>query len=127
MNLRGISDVDDATGIVEVEVYMKTAYKLVLLSFTVCVLLIGPVHAQVDDSEASQDEQRTHSLAGIPALVLAAAQAQGPDVFFNSAVSYLQDDFRVYRVSGRLYRQLWYVYVREDGKWLRTQKDNQDD
>ena len=90
----------------------------------------GAVLAQEESEEAltfADEEVRTHAVDALPDVVLGRARAAAPDVFFQSAESYWEDDFRVYRLSGRLFREVWNVYVREDGKLLRTESDNQDD
>ncbi|MEM8492869.1 MAG: hypothetical protein AAF756_18800 [Pseudomonadota bacterium] len=55
------------------------------------------------------------------------AQATAPDVFFQSAQRFWKDDFLVYRVEGRLYREVWHLHIRQDGTLLRTETDFQDD
>jgi hypothetical protein len=95
------------------------------------LLILAPaLYAQdgADDVATGTDEEYQQLTANaLPPLILNAARAAAPDVFFDSAESYLQDDFRVYRVSGRLFREVWHVYVREDGKVLRAKSDIQDD
>lgn len=97
-----------------------------------CVLLALPVlsFGQADDDDGgpdrSGDERVTMAVAQVPPEVMVVARNAGPDVFFDSAMSYWEDDFRVYRVSGRLFREVWNVYVRSDGVLLRTESDTQD-
>jgi hypothetical protein len=92
-----------------------------------CFLLMSPLYAQDDAPGFSQEERATLAIVDVPQHVLATARLEGPDVFFDGAESYWVDDFRVYRLSGRLFREVWHVHVREDGKLLRTERDNQDD
>ena len=109
------------------EVYMKVSCYFVARCFMLCLLLVNPLCAQDGEQGFSKEERVTHAITDVPPQVLATARAEGPDVFFNEAESYWVDDFRVYRVSGRLFREVWHVHVREDGKLLRTERDNQDD
>lgn len=79
-----------------------------------------------EGAEPSGEERRVLAIAEVPVNIMAVARRAAPDVFFNGAESYWQKDFRVYQLSGRLFREVWNVYVREDGKLLRTESDNQD-
>lgn len=74
-----------------------------------------------------QEDHRVLALEQVPANVMNTAKQAAPDVFFTSAESALKDDFVVYRISGRLFTEVWHVHVREDGRLLRTESDNQDD
>lgn len=91
--------------------------------------LLTPLAAQAQDELTlmSEEDRQVLTLDAVPAQVMASARAAAPDVFFNSAETYWQDDFHVYTLSGRLFREVWRVHVREDGKVLRTESDNQDD
>ena len=97
-----------------------------------CVLLAFPIlsFGQADDDDGgpdrSGDDRVAMAVSQVPPEVMAVARNAGPDVFFDSAMSYWEDDFRVYRVSGRLFREVWNVYVRSDGVLLRTESDTQD-
>ncbi|MEO0436028.1 MAG: hypothetical protein AAF098_03900 [Pseudomonadota bacterium] len=73
------------------------------------------------------EDRQTLTISQVPGPVMNVARAAAPDVFFNDAMSYIQNDFRVYRVSGRLFREQWHVHVREDGKVLRTESDVRSD
>ena len=107
---------------------MKVSFYFVVRCFMLCLLLDNPLYAQEDGEQGfSKEERATHTISDVPPQVLATARAQGPDVFFNAAESYWVDDFRVYRLSGRLFREVWHVHVREDGELLRTERDNQDE
>ena len=75
----------------------------------------------------SGEDLRDLSIAQVPANIMQVVKRTAPDVYFDSAISYLVKDFRVYRVSGRLFREVWHVHVREDGKLLRTESDNRSD
>lgn len=73
-------------------------------------------------------EHRTSiALSEVPDVVMATARRSAPDVFFNKAERFLAEDVIVYRVSGRLFREVWDVYVRANGTLLRADADNQDD
>lgn len=102
---------------------MKRAGCLVRGWLLLAVLMLGGPAAIA----AEDEEVREHAVNELPAVVMKTARKAGPDVFFTSARSYWKDDFRVYRVSGRLFREVWNVYVREDGKLLRTETDNQEE
>ena len=96
------------------------------------LLLLLPVLALAQNSDrsvgdSSNDELVSHALDEVPEALLAAARQAAPDVYFNEAISFWEDDFRVYRLSGRLYREVWHVYVRDDGRVLLTESDTQDD
>ncbi len=96
------------------------------------LLLLLPLVAfgqSVDEGAVGDPDEEliVHAIAQVPPPVMAAARAAAPDVYFDSAQSYWLDDWRVYRVSGRLFREVWHVYVRSDGKLLRTESDTQDD
>lgn len=107
---------------------MQRRLKMVFLGALLCAA--GAVSAQEESEEVltfADEEVRTHAVDALPAEVLGTARAAAPDVFFQSAESYWEDDFRVYRLTGRLFREVWNVYVREDGKLLRTESDNQEE
>ncbi|GEM_PF-6689721 len=74
--------------------------------------------------DVSGEERTTVALSQVPRKVMAAARSAAGDVAFTSAMRYWDDDFRVYRLNGRLFREEWNVYVREDGVVLRTESDN---
>lgn len=76
--------------------------------------------------DATGEEVQQHALGELPPVVMSTAKQAAPDVFFGSAESYWEDDFRVYKLTGRLFREVWTVYVRSDGKLLRKEADNQD-
>jgi hypothetical protein len=101
-----------------------------LLKGLASVLLLAstPLVAQETEEAISfpDEELVAHSIDSLPVQVMRTARSAAPDVFFQSAESYWENDFRVYRISGRLFREVWNVYVREDGKLLRTESDNQD-
>lgn len=73
------------------------------------------------------EDRQNLTIDQVPSAVMTVARGVAPDVFFNDAMSYIQNDFRVYRVSGRLFREQWHVHVREDGKVLRTESDVRSD
>jgi hypothetical protein len=118
---------------------MKMNFKLRRLPPVVAVLAMLAYLASAQSALAQRAEQdtlgadpageelRVHDLGEVPAAVMSAARGAAPDVYFQSAESYWQDDFRVYRLTGRLFREVWNVYVREDGVLLRSESDNQDD
>lgn len=78
--------------------------------------------------DPAKEEQLTDlAIAQVPARVMQTARATAPDVFFQSAQRFWKDDFLVYRVEGRLYREVWHLHIRQDGTLLRTETDFQDD
>ena len=96
------------------------------------LLALLPLATQAQTSEddvsvPSQEERTELALSAVPPLVMDAARSAAPDVFFTGALRYWDNDFLVYRMSGRLFREVWDVYVREDGVVLRTSSDYQDD
>lgn len=105
---------------------MKSVNSLLLV-----LLLPMVVMAQNSDTrsmgDTSNDEVVSHALDQVPESILAAARQAAPDVYFNAAISFWEDDFRVYRLTGRLYREVWHVYVRDDGRVILTESDTQDD
>ena len=104
-------------------------YRSLLQGLAVVLLLAsGTLLAQESEEAISfpDEELVSHSIDAVPAQVMRTARSVAPDVFFQGAESYWENDFRVYRISGRLFREVWNVYVREDGKLLRTESDNQD-
>lgn len=74
--------------------------------------------------DTASEELTSMAIGDIPARVLSAARGVAPDVAFTSAERYWEDDVLVYRLSARLYREAWNVFVREDGAVLRTESDN---
>ena len=94
------------------------------------VLLLASTALAAQETEEAisfpDEEFVSLSIDAVPANVMRTARGAAPDVFFQSAESYWENDFRVYRVSGRLFREVWSVYVREDGRLLRKESDNQD-
>ncbi|MFK7831566.1 MAG: hypothetical protein AB8B57_17465 [Congregibacter sp.] len=95
--------------------------------FAAISILLFSLVTQGQESTASLNEElQKHAVGEVPAAVMASARAAAPGVFFTGAQSYWKDDWRVYLVSGRLYSAVWNVVVREDGKLLRTESDNQD-
>lgn len=104
-------------------------YRNLLKGLASVLLLVSmPLVAQETEEAISfpDEEVVSHSIDALPARVISTARAAAPDVFFQSAESFWENDFRVYRVSGRLFREVWSVYVREDGELLRMKSDNQD-
>lgn len=92
------------------------------------LLLLSPA-AQGDAESAllldtASEELTSMALGEIPARVLSAARDAAPDVAFTSAERYWEADVLVYRISARLYREAWNVFVREDGVVLRIESDN---
>ncbi|MEO1079844.1 MAG: hypothetical protein AAFY29_09830 [Pseudomonadota bacterium] len=105
---------------------MKTL-KRAAAAFLVCVAV--PAFAQDPDNVSlsfPDEEQRTLTMDDVPPVVMATARKVAPDVFFTSAESYWRDDMREYHLSGRLFREVWDVFIREDGKLVRKEADNQD-
>lgn len=92
-----------------------------------CALLPLAGQAQDELTLMSEEDRQVLSLDAVPTQVMASARAAAPDVFFNAAETYWKNDFHVYTLSGRLFREVWRVHVREDGLVLRTESDNQDD
>ena len=74
--------------------------------------------------DTASEERMSMAVGDIPAKVMAAARGVAPDVAFTSAERYWENDVLVYRISARLYREAWNVFVREDGVVLRTESDN---
>jgi hypothetical protein len=107
---------------------MKTIATIVLLvAATLSSSFALSQAKEPDDSgDLAGEEHQVLTLQQVPPEVMRTARAAGPDVFFDRAESYWDKDFRVYRISGRLFREAWNVYVRSDGKLLRTESDNQD-
>lgn len=67
------------------------------------------------------------SLAAVPQEIMNEAKAAVPGAFFKQASWVLKNDTREYRISGSLFRQEVDVYVGEDGKLIRVDKNNLDD
>lgn len=92
------------------------------------LLLLSPAAQGGAESEllldTASEELTSMALGDIPARVLSAARDAAPDVAFTSAERYWEQDVLVYRISARLYREAWNVFVREDGVVLRTESDN---
>lgn len=106
---------------------MNSLKRLLLVALFVPALSLAQGKDSRTLGDTSNDELMTHTLDAVPAKVMTAARKAAPDVYFSDAISYWEDDFRVYRVSGRLFREVWNVYVRDDGRVLRTESDTQDD
>ena len=91
-------------------------------------LLLSPAAQGDAESEllldTASEELTSMAVGDIPARVLSAARDAAPDVAFTSAERYWEQDVLVYRISARLYREAWNVFVREDGVVLRTESDN---
>lgn len=92
------------------------------------LLLLSPAAQGGAESEllldTASEELTSMAVGDIPARVLSAARDAAPDVAFTSAQRYWEEDVLVYRISARLYREAWNVFVREDGVVLRTESDN---
>lgn len=104
----------------------------VALLVSLCPVLAGTVNAQGEEplpmaEDMAQEYRQAVPLSQVPSVVMATARTAAPDVFFSEAQSYLADDVTVYRITGRLFREVWEVYVRQNGQFLRTTVDNQDD
>ncbi|MEM6484173.1 MAG: hypothetical protein AAF662_04225 [Pseudomonadota bacterium] len=76
---------------------------------------------------ARLEELSELAIAQVPPKVMQAARAAAPDVYFQSAQRFWKDDFLVYRIQGRLFREVWHLHIRQDGEVLRTESDFQDD
>ena len=102
-------------------------HKLSLLAFVFCIsgVALGQAPGESDLS-FPDEEQRSLTIEEVPPVVMATARRVAPDVFFTSAESYWKNDVREYHLRGRLFREIWDVFIREDGKLLRTEADNQD-
>ena len=101
-------------------------------SIAIGIFVLSTVSTAIAQTSASSDENnaedhRVLTLEQVPVKVMNTARQAAPDVFFTSAESALKKDFVVYRITGRLFREVWHVHVREDGRLLRTESDNQDD
>lgn len=96
------------------------------MSFAIAAILALALQASPSVVANEGEQLVKHSIGDVPNVVMSRVREAAPDVFFEKATSYWLKDFRVYRVTGRLYRTVWNVYVREDGKLLRTESDNQD-
>ena len=75
----------------------------------------------------SGEERVVLTLEQVPPVVMSTAKRAAPDVFFTGAERALKNDFIVYRISGRLFREVYHVHVRDDGTLVRVESDNQDD
>ncbi|MEM6775301.1 MAG: hypothetical protein AAF640_10660 [Pseudomonadota bacterium] len=95
-----------------------------------CVFCLAlPAFGQDPDNASvsfPDEEQRSMAMEEVPPAVMATARNVAPDVFFTSAESYWRDDMREYHLRGRLFREVWDVFIREDGKFVRKSADNQD-
>lgn len=107
----------------------KQVFRPLLAAFFAVLLATPWVSAQEEDEPevVIDDEVRIESLASIPPKVMSAARGAAPDVAFQSVDSLWQDDLRVYRLRGRLFREVWTVHVDDTGRVLRVERDNQDD
>ncbi|MEM1404550.1 MAG: hypothetical protein AAGG55_14530 [Pseudomonadota bacterium] len=76
---------------------------------------------------STSDEFTVLAIGQVPSDIMAVAGNAAPDVYFTQAQRYLRSDFVEYRLTGRLFREEWQVHVREDGKLLRVESDNQAD
>ena len=106
--------------------------KQFLLFLFVSALALGAVAQSETKGSATavspaEDEFTVLALGQVPADIMAVAVSAAPDVFFTRAQRYLRNDFMEYRLTGRLFREEWQVHVREDGKLLRVESDNQAD
>lgn len=93
--------------------------------------LSAPVLADNDRAsrigvDLAEEERVELTIDAVPPRIMQVARGAAPDVFFTSAERYLKKDFEVYRVTGRLFREVWHVHVRGDGKLIRTESDNQE-
>ena len=70
---------------------------------------------------------REVALGTVPENVIAAARGAAPSVYLTGAERFLAADIVVYRLQGRLFREVWDIYVRENGTLLSAGGDNQDD
>lgn len=101
---------------------------LAMILLTGAGLPVSFAIAQDDEGPSrSREEREVVAIDAVPQLVMDAARRAAPDVFFNSAESYWNDDFREFKLTGRLFREVWTVYVRDDGDVRRVKSDLQDD
>ena len=105
---------------------MKEKFAAALLLQFAALLSQAAEHREALDDPAGEGMVDV-PLGALPEQVLSAARDAAPSVYFTSAERYLAADIVVYRLQGRLFREVWDVYVRENGALLRASADNQDD
>jgi len=71
----------------------------------------------------ADEERRTHRLDALPDNIRAALRDVAPDIVLQEAESFWERDYRVYLLRGRLMREVWYVYIRDDGRVLNVVSD----
>ncbi len=100
---------------------------LIAMSLGWLTLLSATAFSAAPPTPADPEETAVIAIADVPPVVLAKAKEALPDAYFKQASWVLDDDFRVYRLSGSYFRQAVVVHVREDAKLLRVERDNRDD
>ncbi|WOJ96486.1 hypothetical protein R0137_14730 [Congregibacter brevis] len=102
-------------------------FRFVALSFALAQAALVVAQQETASPYPSGEEREFHTIGDVPTTVVAVAKRNAPSVVFSEAESYWEADVRVYRLSGRLYREVWQVYVTEQGQFLYSESDLQDD
>lgn len=101
--------------------------RVVAVSFALTQAVAVTAQQETASPYPSTEEREFHNIADVPVAVISVARQNAPSVVFTEAESYWEADERVYRLSGRLYREVWQVYVTEQGQFLYSESDLQDD
>lgn len=96
------------------------------------LVLLAPMSLQAETNDDDRDDSdkpppvRKLTLEQVPAAALAAARAEKPDVFFDSAERIIWRDDPVYQVNGAKGRDIWRVFVSVQGNVLRVERDSRE-
>lgn len=103
-------------------------FRMSVLILGLACLPFGSVSmASEEASAAASDVWAEVALNQVPGVVMEAAKARMPDAYFQKAIWVLEDDVKVYRLSGGYFRKEVTVYVREDGKYLWSESNHRGD
>lgn len=99
----------------------------IFVLFWSCLSYGAVTAASETESAAAPEVSAVVKLEEVPRVVMDTARSRMPDAYFQRASWVLEDDFKVYSLAGSYFRKEVTVYVREDGKFLRTETNNRDE